>query len=442
MFAFFRRLSSSYRSRWLFRLFLLSLGLVLFTGLFYLPSGSQAIRNARIIEIVDKPETLQVLIDQVQAETGDEASLGQRILTQKDARVGLKLTRAAGIRLGRNSAFTVGSQCMQLEQGKALIFAAKGCIGSVIATNRGTIYVLERSGQQGVIKVLEGSVLVFDRTIPFSPAVVVNQGQQVSVRATGEIEAVRPIAQLEFESILSGELFQDFRAQLPNSANLSVVLRQLTNPVVPSVPLATPIQASAAQTRETLFQSTRERLQDQTTADFSEERPRRRRRRRFFARSRSADYREVSSSENFPQRRRRSRIAARRPRYNPVQEERVELSRRETPSYREPIVDQSSAYQESPVDQEPFRDRLPERSPDRSPEIERPQLSTSESFDPDRVRRDLYQKRDEIRQNIREQFGRDTESVQEQSRERTSEQGIPRFDIDFSPRQFRQPRRQ
>jgi hypothetical protein len=228
MFPHLHRLLLSRRFKRFNQLSVASAGLALSIALTSTAAHSQSIRNARIIEIVDTPDTQKVLINQSRARTGDQASLGQRVLTTQAARTGLLLTGSAGVRLGRNSAFTVGSECIRLESGKALIFSTRGCIGSVIANNRGTIYVLERTGQQGTIKVLQGSVVVSNlknRNIRLT----VNQGQKVSVRATGELGRIAPISSAEFESILNGELFDGFDVPLAHEDLLAAVLQQLSS---------------------------------------------------------------------------------------------------------------------------------------------------------------------------------------------------------------------
>ncbi len=223
----FRLLFSNRRMRWVVRFLLVTLGVSLAIGLFYLPSSSQAVQSARIVEIVEQPNTLRVLINQARAQIGNEASLGQRIVTEAAARAGLRLTSAAGLRLGKNSALTIGSACIRLEQGKVLVSGTGGCIGSVIATSRGTLFVMERMGARGEIKVLQGSIAVSSLVDPNDQPITVSQGQKIIVRATGAVGALGTISRSEFEEILAGELFQGFQIPLPNEDRLLTVLQQL-----------------------------------------------------------------------------------------------------------------------------------------------------------------------------------------------------------------------
>ncbi|MGA7935215.1 MAG: hypothetical protein WCA35_16825, partial [Kovacikia sp.] len=226
MFLHLHQPSSIQHSRWFKRLSLVSFGLLLAIAPTALPAYSQSIRNARIVEIIDTPDTQRVLINQSQAKTGYQASLGQRVLTEQAARTGLLFTGSAGIRLGKNSSFTIGGECVRLERGKALVSGTRGCIGSVIATNRGTLYVLERTGQRGNIKVLYGSVIVSGLKNR-SARVTVNQGQKIAVSATGGLGSVTPISQSEFFGILAGELFEGFQVPLPDESSLASVAQQL-----------------------------------------------------------------------------------------------------------------------------------------------------------------------------------------------------------------------
>ncbi|UBF25781.1 hypothetical protein K9N68_30240 [Kovacikia minuta CCNUW1] len=248
--------SSERRFRWFNRFSIASFGLILaIVPTTVMPAHAQSVRSARIVEIIDTPDTQRVLINQSRARAGYQASLGQRVLTEQAARTGLLFTGSAGIRLGKNSSFTIGGACVRLERGKALVSGTQGCIGAVIATNRGTLYVLEPTGQRGNIKVLQGSVIV-SRLNSRSAGVIVNQGQKIAVSASGAIGAVTPLSQSEFFGILSGELFEGFQVPLPNESSLAAVAQQLWSirPATSNNPPQQPFNPDQPQATEPPFE--------------------------------------------------------------------------------------------------------------------------------------------------------------------------------------------
>lgn len=199
--------------------FLISLFLAVTLSLFNLPSVAQQVTRATIIEILDSD---QVFIQNKKARKNDVVQVGQQVRTAQ-ARTGLRFNNNASIRLGRNSSFIVGSQCVQLRGGQAVIAGGvRGCIGSVIAVTRGTTYTLDVGEQgEGKIQVLEGRIEIYDLENPDFKIVTVSAGQEINISPSGEIGAINPMSQAEVESTLTGQLFQGFEIPLPGSNRLS-----------------------------------------------------------------------------------------------------------------------------------------------------------------------------------------------------------------------------
>jgi hypothetical protein len=197
--------------------FLISLFLIITLSLANLPSVAQSVNSAKIIEILDSDS---VFIQNKKAQKNDLARLGQEIRTEA-ARAGLRLNNNAGIRLGKNSSFLVGSQCVQLRGGQAVISGGvRGCIGSVIAVTRGTIYTLELDiTGEGKIKVLEGEVDIFDLENPEIKITILNPGEQIFITPSGQVGANQAIPQTEMQNILTGPLFQGFETPFTGSDN-------------------------------------------------------------------------------------------------------------------------------------------------------------------------------------------------------------------------------
>jgi hypothetical protein len=204
------------------QIFMVGLCLVLAFGLPRLPSVAQQITQAAIIEILDSD---QVFIQNRKARRGNVVTLGQQVRTGQ-ARAGLRFNNNAVLRLGRNSSLIVGSQCVQLRGGLVVVSGTRGCVGSVIAVTRGTIYTLEMDERgQGQIKVLEGQVEVSNLDNPQVKPVILNQLQKVIISPTGEISAIAPLTAAELEEILTGELFEGFQVPLPSQESLPIVSR-------------------------------------------------------------------------------------------------------------------------------------------------------------------------------------------------------------------------
>ncbi|HAG84075.1 MAG TPA: hypothetical protein DCL61_23710 [Cyanobacteria bacterium UBA12227] len=198
--------------------FLVSLFLVVAISLSNLPSIAQQVTRATIIEILDSD---QVFIQNTKAKKNDVAQLEQQVRTAQ-ARAGLQFNNNAAIRLGRNSSVIVGSQCVQLRGGQAVIAGGvRGCIGSVIAITRGTIYTLEVDDQgEGKIQVLEGEVEISDLENPDFQLLRLSAGQRVVISPSGQVGAITPMSEAEVEATLTGQLFQGFEIPIPGNDQL------------------------------------------------------------------------------------------------------------------------------------------------------------------------------------------------------------------------------
>ncbi|MBE9118149.1 hypothetical protein IQ249_19840 [Lusitaniella coriacea LEGE 07157] len=191
------------------------------------PAIAQQITQATVVEILDSD---QVYIQNRKARRNSTAGRGQQIRTGR-ARVALRLNNNAGIRLGRNSSLIVGSQCVRLNRGRAIVGGpARGCVGSVVAVTRGTLYLMEKDAiNQGHIKVLEGSVEILNLENLDEEPVSVAALEKLKISPEGTLGEVEPITTEELESILrvfSG-LFRDFRLDLPDLDDFKSLLSQL-----------------------------------------------------------------------------------------------------------------------------------------------------------------------------------------------------------------------
>ncbi|WP_204106332.1 MULTISPECIES: TonB family protein [Spirulina sp. CCY15215] len=195
-----------------------------------LPATAQQVNRATVIEILDSD---RIFIQNQKARVGSIAQRGQLINTEK-ARGGLRFENNAIIRLGHNTSFLVGSRCVQLQRGRIIVSGSmRGCVGSIVAATRGTIYSLEIGEVAGgQIVVIDGRIDVSNLVDPDSPAIEVAKGEVLTVSLTGRIGAVEHLNPEEFQQILDGPLFQDF--QVPLSDAQSPILEQPT-PYIDSI---------------------------------------------------------------------------------------------------------------------------------------------------------------------------------------------------------------
>lgn len=185
------------------------------------PAIAQQINSATIVEVLDSN---QVYIQGEQAQQNDVAELGQQVSTGQ-ARAGLQFNNNAAIRLGQNSSLVVGSKCVQVKRGRVIISgSARGCVGSIIAVTRGTIYALEAqetdNGLVYICKVLQGEVAVSKTDDDTSKPIFLKERQKISATPLGGFGAIEELSQEEFEELLGGSLFKDFKIAIPNIEKL------------------------------------------------------------------------------------------------------------------------------------------------------------------------------------------------------------------------------
>ncbi len=200
-------------------------GVLLFTGL---PGYTQQVRQATIVEVLPR-NSQAIFIQGSSARRGDTAQYGQQIRTAA-ARAALRFDIPAGVRLGSNSSLVVGADCIRLTQGKVLIAGQgrRGCVGSVVAVSRATVYTMELDeAGQGKIVVLEGAIAVSSLDNPTMPPVVVNQGESLTTSATaGTVGTVQTVSPAELNNIVGGPLFEGFREPLPDLDKVAVLYPQ------------------------------------------------------------------------------------------------------------------------------------------------------------------------------------------------------------------------
>ena len=184
-----------------------------------LPATAQSVNRATIVEILDSD---RVFIQNQKASVGSIAQRGQRISTE-EARAGLRFDNNAILRLGRNSSFLVGSRCVQLQRGRLVVSGSmQGCLGSIIAATRGTIYRLEVGEVAGgQIIVIDGRVAVSNLVDPERPPIELAKGEVLTVSLTGRWGPVEQLPPDELQQILDSPLFQDFQVPLANGSSSS-----------------------------------------------------------------------------------------------------------------------------------------------------------------------------------------------------------------------------
>ncbi|MBL1174519.1 hypothetical protein [Pantanalinema sp. GBBB05] len=246
---------------WSLRGLAMATGLVSAIALVYLPSLSQPTLRAKVVEIAGQPDNTAVIVEGVEAKSGNEVVSGQHVTTPAKAKVSFQLTDAlrerasqsaktspekvpqataptspsAGFRLGQQSSFVLDNECVQLESGRTVISGMQGCIGTIeIDTNNG-IYTLERLGYLAEIKVLSGQVQIAIPSNPGMPPLTLKASQKITIDLTGdEIGPVRRMLSAEVQRIITGELFQGFQVPLPQQdtiASLKPKPTAVANPV-------------------------------------------------------------------------------------------------------------------------------------------------------------------------------------------------------------------
>ena len=223
------------RFRQIVYVFLIGFCLVMM-GAILSPAQAQ-ISQATVTEILDGN---QVFIQGRQANVNNVAGAGQQVSTRL-SRAGLRFNNGAAGRLRSNTSLIVG-QCIQVQQGGIVASGpANACIGSVRVATRGTTFVAELDADNNYkLQVLEGSVAVSTPNPetntpsqnPSPTALMVQQGEKVSITNSGEIGTVAMITVEDILQIINN-YFTGFVQQLPGSTNLQKALEEL----FPGVPL-------------------------------------------------------------------------------------------------------------------------------------------------------------------------------------------------------------
>lgn len=220
--------------------FVCGLCLILVLGWQQTPAVAQ-ITQAKIVEILDGN---QVYIQNRIAGVNAVASVGKTVST-KQARTNILFNNNAGVRLGQNSALTVGSQCVQLRGGTVVVSGTRGCLGSITAVTRGTVYLIEmhKDGHSD-IALLEGEIELTKEDRQNLEPVVLNPGEKIEINAEGILGTVEQLSQSEVEDILKGSLFNGFQVELPGMDQLRAALQDkfpdISLPSIPNIPEVNP----------------------------------------------------------------------------------------------------------------------------------------------------------------------------------------------------------
>ncbi|OLP16471.1 hypothetical protein BST81_21065 [Leptolyngbya sp. 'hensonii'] len=214
------------RSPRLITMFLAISVLMALLGLLIPPGSSQSggIKQARVTEILDGS---QVFIQNQPVKLNAVAGKGQQVRTGK-ARAELTFNTGAIGRLGQNSALTVGNSCNQLQQGSVLIEgAANGCTKSLVAGVRGTVYVMEvdEAGEES-ITVCDGEVEIRQADEP-NKTWIVKPGERIGIGRDRKLKPIRRLAQQEYDQLLQGQLFRQYRRELRKTKEIRRYYLQL-----------------------------------------------------------------------------------------------------------------------------------------------------------------------------------------------------------------------
>lgn len=224
-------------------------GAIAFTGLITtLLAGAAGFEPARAAETATVQEILdgrELFIDSRQAKVRDRASTPQEIST-RNSRGQLSFGSGAAGRLNRFSLLRLGADCFLLSKGQVLVSGPQsGCTRSSRLSVRGTNYLLEVDENGGLdLSVLEGSVevqLLKDGEPTDLPATTVNAGERLRLSPVGVVLELLKLSAGDYNSLLSGPLFQGFTTPLPAFGSLESYLRSnLPSVTIPSLPSAAP----------------------------------------------------------------------------------------------------------------------------------------------------------------------------------------------------------
>ncbi|MEB3199206.1 MAG: iron dicitrate transport regulator FecR [Synechococcaceae cyanobacterium] len=205
-------------------------------------SPVRAAETATVQEILDGD---QLYIDRRQARELEKARAPQQLSTG-NSRGQIGFQSGAVGRLNRHSLMKLGQGCFLLEKGQILISGRQsGCTRSARLSPRGTNYVVAIDDNGAAeISVLEGSLDVQalrDGNPTEQPPTTVQAGQRLRLSAEGVILTILALTVGDYNSILGGPLFRDFRLPLPAYGSLESYIRsQMPGVNLPSLPVSVP----------------------------------------------------------------------------------------------------------------------------------------------------------------------------------------------------------
>ena len=231
---------STFRYLQLFLLFLCGLVGVGAIAIAHPPAQAQQVTQATVVEILDSD---QVYIQNRKARSNSTAQRGEQVRTG-GARVALRLNNNAVIRLGKNSSLIVGDRCVQIKRGRVLVGGqVRGCLGSVVAVTRGTLYLMEQNESNiGQVTVLEGTVAISDRENSSRPPLILREQERVTVFPQGILGQIEQLSVPQLSSLVQqiDELLYNFRISLPSLDAFNSILQSLgLAPVSPSASSST-----------------------------------------------------------------------------------------------------------------------------------------------------------------------------------------------------------
>ena len=207
-----------------------SIGMSIVTAIAFtsIPSLAQ-INIAILLEILGDEN--EVFIEDQVAQESDDAALGEEVRTEQ-ARAQLSFNNGAAGRIDENSSIVVG-QCIEVEQGAIVASGpANGCLSDFAVGVEGTIYLMQVDQDNiGQINILEGQVQLRRQDNLENPdPLIIEAGQ----KATGLVQdlaledvVIEPLTKEEYEAIITGSLFRDYRDQLPDEDKINQVCERL-----------------------------------------------------------------------------------------------------------------------------------------------------------------------------------------------------------------------
>ncbi|MEB3295892.1 MAG: hypothetical protein VKJ24_22290 [Synechococcales bacterium] len=151
-----------------------------------MPAIAQTPLQARVQEILDGNE---VFIRNRLAKKNDVGREGEVVRTGV-ARTSLFFTAKAGVRMAQRSSLSIGSDCVRLVGGKAIVagtLGRNGCVGKLVVVNKKTVYLMQFDQKNNPqIIVLEGEVEVLSTDAPDS-RVTLTAGQGVTATEAGTL---------------------------------------------------------------------------------------------------------------------------------------------------------------------------------------------------------------------------------------------------------------